>query len=253
MNDWFTIEKIDDMTYAISEYKHWEKFHSYLLLGRDQALLIDTGLGISNIKKIVDEITNLPILVATTHIHWDHIGGHKYFDNIAVYYLEKEWLSNFPIPLTVVMKNLLKEPCELPEFFDINKYEIYKGDPNIILNDNDMIDIGNRKIQVIHTPGHAPGHICFYDIESKYLFTGDLIYEGKLDAYYPTTYPLDFKNSIDKVRKLNINKILPAHYNLNIDTHLVDEIGKAFKDLEKKGKLNQGHGIYKYDKFSIHI
>ena len=84
MNDWFTIEKIDDMTYAISEYKHWEKFHSYLLLGRDQALLIDTGLGISNIKQIVDEITNLPILVATTHIHWDHIGGHKYFDNIAV-------------------------------------------------------------------------------------------------------------------------------------------------------------------------
>ena len=70
---WFTIEKIDNKTYAISEYQHWEESHSYLLLGSDKALLIDTGLGISNIKEIVDEITNLLIIVATTYIHWNGI------------------------------------------------------------------------------------------------------------------------------------------------------------------------------------
>lgn len=253
MDNWFTIEKIDDITFAISEYKHWEEFYSYLLLGSKKALLIDTGLGISNIKKVVDEITNLPILVATTHVHWDHIGGHKYFDNIAVHSLEKEWLSNFPIPLSVVKNNILKEPCEFPKSFDIDQYEIYEGNPTLILNDNDIIDIGNRKIKVIHTPGHSPGHICFYDMENKYLFCGDLVYEGKLDAYYPTTNPLDFKNSIDKIRKITINKILPAHHKLNIDKKLVNEIYKAFEDLEKNGNLKKGNGIYEYNKFSIHI
>ncbi len=253
MDDWFTIEKIDETTFAISEYKHYEEAHSYLLLGEEKALLIDTGLGISNIKKVIDEITHLPIMVATTHVHWDHIGGHKYFNDIAVHALEKEWLLNFPIPLEVVKNNLMKLPFEYPKSFDINKYDIYKGIPTLVLNDNDIINIGNRKIRIIHTPGHSPGHICFYELEKKYLFTGDLVYEGKLDAYYPTTDPIAFKNSIDKIRNLKITKILPGHHKLNISNILINEIWNAFEELDKNGNLKQGNGIYKYEKFSIHI
>ena len=170
MNEWFTIEKIDDNTFAISEYKHWEESHSYLLIGNDKALLIDTGLGIGNIKKQIDNITELPIIVATTHVHWDHIGGHKYFNTIAVHELEKDWLRQFSLPLEVVKNNLLKEPSEFPIDFDIEKYKIYSGKPSIVLHDNDVIDLGNRKIRVIHTPGHSPGHLCFYDVGKKYLF-----------------------------------------------------------------------------------
>ncbi len=253
MDDWFTIEKIDETTFAISEYKHYEEAHSYLLLGEEKALLIDTGLGISNIKKVIDEITHLPIMVATTHVHWDHIGGHKSFNDIAVHALEKEWLLNFPIPLEVVKNNLMKLPFEYPKSFDIDKYDIYKGIPTLVLNDNDIINIGNRKIRVIHTPGHSPGHICFYELEKKYLFTGDLVYEGKLDAYYPTTDPIAFKNSIDKIRNLKITKILPGHHKLNISNILINEIWNAFEELDKNGNLKQGNGIYKYEKFSIHI
>lgn len=253
MENWFTIEKIDNTTFAISEYKHWEEAHSYLLLGNDKALLIDTGLGIANIKRIVDKITSLPIIVATTHVHWDHIGGHKYFNNIAVHNLEKKWLLDFPLSLDIVKHNLMKKPCDFPKTFDIDKYEIYKGKPTIILNDNDIIDIGKRKIRTIHTPGHSPGHLCFYDVSNEYLFTGDLVYEGKLDAYYPTTNPQDFKNSINKIRKLNINKILPGHHKLNVNNNLVNEIWDAFEELELNGLLKQGNGIYKFGKFSIHI
>ena len=98
MSDWFTVEEIDSQTFAISEYKHWEETHCYLLCGQESAVLIDTGLGVSNIRKIVDSLTRLPIMAVTTHIHWDHIGGHKYFDNIAVHEKEMDWLSvKFPI------------------------------------------------------------------------------------------------------------------------------------------------------------
>lgn len=48
MNNWFTIEEIDSKTYAISEYKHWEETHCYLLIGKDKSLLIDSGLGVGN-------------------------------------------------------------------------------------------------------------------------------------------------------------------------------------------------------------
>jgi len=46
MNNWFTIDQIDKKTYIISEYRHWDETHSYLLIGSERSLLIDTGLGI---------------------------------------------------------------------------------------------------------------------------------------------------------------------------------------------------------------
>ena len=57
MKDWFTVEKIDNNTFAISEYKHWEETHCYLLCGNEKAILIDTGLGVENIKEITDSLT----------------------------------------------------------------------------------------------------------------------------------------------------------------------------------------------------
>lgn len=79
MKNWFTVEKIDETTYAISEYGHWEETHCYLLLGLKSAVLIDTGLGVADIKEVVDGLTFLSVRVLTTHVHWDHIGGTRLF------------------------------------------------------------------------------------------------------------------------------------------------------------------------------
>lgn len=112
MDNWFTVESIDDQTFAISEYRHFEKTHCYLILGEEKAALIDTGLGVSNIKNVVDNLTKLPITVLTTHVHWDHIGGHKHFDSFAVHEAEKSWIScGFPLPLKEVKNQLTKSPC----------------------------------------------------------------------------------------------------------------------------------------------
>jgi hypothetical protein len=53
-DNWFTVQKIDSETYAISEYGHWQKVHSFLVLGERKAVLIDTGLGIDSMKRITD-------------------------------------------------------------------------------------------------------------------------------------------------------------------------------------------------------
>jgi len=254
MDNWFSVSKIDDNTFAINEDKHWEETHCYLLCVVKNALLIDTGLGVANIKKVVDSLTLLPVLVATTHIHWDHIGGHKYFENIAVHEAEKDWLSiKFPIPLQAVKHNLVCKPCDFPLDFSIDSYQLPKISPQQILHDGDCLDLGERKITVIHTPGHSPGHCCFYEPERKYLYSGDLIYSGCLDAFYPTTDPKLFWQSVKKIQHLDVERVLPAHHQLNIPVNIINRIEKAFSQLAKEGRLEQGNGIFDFADFQIHI
>ncbi len=128
MEDWFTVEAIDNDTFAISEYRHWEETHCYLLCGTEKAILINTGLGVANIKNIVAGLTTSPVMAVTTHVHWDHIGGHKYFENIAVHEAEKDWLSvRFPISLQAVKRSLTCKPCDFPEDFVIEDYQIFNS------------------------------------------------------------------------------------------------------------------------------
>lgn len=253
-NDWFTVENIDQDTFSISEYKHWEEPHCYLVCGKKRAILIDTGLGISNIRNTVDRLTKLPVMAVTTHAHWDHIGGHSCFDAIAVHEKEKDWLSvRFPIPLSVAKKNLMRFPCDFPEDFDINAYQIFHGTPERLLHDGDFLDLGGRRIQVLHTPGHSPGHCCFYEPDRGYLYSGDLVYKGCLDMFYPTTSPELFFQSIRRVQKYHVNRILPGHHQLEIPASLVDEIEAGFLQLEQSGKLRQGSGVFDFRNFQIHM
>ena len=76
MSGWFTVDQIDSATFAVSEWGHWEEVHAYLVVGSERAALIDTGTGIDSIKQVVDQLTRLPVVVLTTHAHWDHTGGH---------------------------------------------------------------------------------------------------------------------------------------------------------------------------------
>lgn len=254
MAGWFTVEKIDADTYVISECGHWEETHCYLLLGEERAVLIDTGLGVSNIRDVVDGLTSLPVLVVTTHAHWDHIGGHGHFREFAVHEDEVTWISGrFPVPLQEVKRSLTLEPCEFPGDFCLDGYSVFKGSPTRLLHDGEQIDLGSRTLEVIHTPGHSPGHCCFYEQGRGWLYTGDLVYKGCLDAFYPTTDPLLFMRSVEKVRKLHLEKVWPAHHQLDIPVSLVDEIADAFGGLHRQGKLRQGEGVFDFGEFQIHI
>lgn len=254
MEKWFTTEEIDDSTYAISEYKHWEENHCYLLCGQEKAILIDTGLGVGNIREVVESLTSLPILVVTTHVHWDHVGGHKYFHHIAVHKAEQEWLTGrFPLPLQAVKHNLTSMPCDFPKNFVLDDYGLYSGQPDIVFEDGDSFDLGARRLTVIHTPGHSPGHCCFYEAERQYLYAGDLIYKGCLDAFYPTTDPWQFYRSVQKVQKLKVRRVLPGHHQLVIPTDMISKIEKAFSQLAQQGNLEQGKGLFDFGDFQIHI
>lgn len=176
MDSWFTIDKIDENTYIISEYRHWEETHCYLLNGENKSLLIDTGLGICNIYNEVIKLTDKPVIAAATHIHWDHIGGHRFFPEFYAHEAELGWLSGeFPLSADTI-KEMVVDRCELPKGFDVSNYEMFQGIPSRVLRDGDTIDIGGRIIEVLHTPGHSPGHMCAFGKREQGIFLQEIWY-----------------------------------------------------------------------------
>lgn len=251
--DWFTVERLDPDTYVISEYGHDEETHCYLLLGGARALLIDTGLGVSDIGAVVRSLTELPVTVCTTHVHWDHIGGHAAFSDHAVFASERDWLSGqFPLPLSAVKAALLRKPCVFPPEFSPDAYRIYDGGAETVLHDGDMVSLGGRQLTVLHTPGHSPGHVCYFEPARGYLFSGDLLYAGTLDAFYPTTDPFAFRESVKRVRALPIRRILPGHHRSDLPSDFAAQVACAFDVLYEEEKLG-GHGCFAFDGFRIHI
>lgn len=251
MNDWFTIDKIDKDTYIISEYHHWEETHCYLLNGCGRSLLIDTGLGICNIYEEVRKLTDNPVTAVATHIHWDHIGGHKYFPDFYAHSEELDWLNGkFPLS-TDTIRNMVIDRCDLPDGFDVNSYKIFQGMPTRVLADGDVIDIGGREIEVFHTPGHSPGHLCFYERKTGYLFTGDLVYKDVLFAYYPSTDPEAYLVSLEKITALPVQKVFPAHHSLDIQPEILIRMRETFKELKEGGKLHHGSGKFDYGDWGL--
>ncbi len=251
MDRWFTIDGIDGRTHIISEYRHWEETHCYLLEGEERALLIDTGLGIRDISAEVKKLTARPVTAVATHIHWDHIGGHKYYPDFYAHGAELGWLSGeFPLSLDTI-KEMVVDRCDLPEGYDVGTYEFFQGVPTRVLRDGDSIELGGRSVTVLHTPGHSPGHMCFWEAETGFLFTGDLVYKDTLFAYYPSTDPQAYLKSLEKVAALPVRRVFPAHHTLDIAPDILFRMRDAFRDLDAVGKLHHGAGTFDYGDWAL--
>lgn len=254
MRSWFTVDRLDTATFVISEWGHWEETHCYLLNGKEDSLLLDTGLGVENIRAIVEKYAAFEPLVVTTHAHWDHIGGHALFSRIALHEAELSWLDGrFPLPQQTVLDNLLRPPHRIPDTFRSSAYTLYQGAPTQVLRGGEVIDLGDRLLEVLHTPGHSPGHVCLYERKRGYLFTGDLIYSGTLYAFYPTTDPVLYHASVRLVRTLPARQILPAHHTLDLSPSFVETVYEGFEQLWRRDLLCHGTGLHPFEGFVIHL
>jgi glyoxylase-like metal-dependent hydrolase (beta-lactamase superfamily II) len=79
---WFEVYCVSRGVLAIYEPRHFEEVISYLILGDKKAVLLDTGLGIGDMKHLVGELTNLAVVVLNSHTHFDHVGDNHQFDTI---------------------------------------------------------------------------------------------------------------------------------------------------------------------------
>ena len=79
---WFEVYKAAPGVFAIYEPHQWEETIVYLIVGEQRALEFDTGMGISDIRKVTQELTRLPVIVLNSHTHPDHVGGNWEFDTV---------------------------------------------------------------------------------------------------------------------------------------------------------------------------
>lgn len=142
----------------------------------------------------------LPEKILLTHTHWDHIADvsplqKKY--RIPVY-VHKEDLPNLEHP------GADKLPCWL---------SIEGVTPDGFLHEGDRIAVGSLAFEVIHTPGHTPGGVCFYAAEAHVLFSGDTLFQGSIgNLSFPTCCPDLMWGSLDKLAKLPTQtKVYPGH------------------------------------------
>lgn len=253
---WFTVQEIDPSTFAISEYGHWEKVHSFLLIGETRATLIDTGLGIDDLSRVTSQLTSLPIDVLTTHVHADHIGSHGKYEQIFVHEADQDWLVNGiqGLPIEQIRKDMSRDiTIPTPDTFDPNTYQPFQGEPTGLLVDGDIFDGGGRKLMVLHTPGHSPGHLSFFERDTGYLFTGDLLYDTTpVYAHYPSTSPVDLAHSLEKIAALEgVSRVYGAHNTLGLSPTILNEVRVAVPYLREHDLLRFGTGIHQFNGFSV--
>ena len=136
----------------------------YLLIGEEKALLIDSGTGEGNIRKFVEDITDKPVMVANTHGHFDHTGGNFRWKEV--------WMHKDSVDCA---RNAFADYGE--DFWSDKEYPNYGIN---LLNDGDVIDLGNRTVKVLSIPAHNEGSLAFIDSATRGLFTGDELESGQV-------------------------------------------------------------------------
>lgn len=191
------VQAIDGDTYVIrqSVKTNFEAPFLYLLFGRDGALLLDTGAGGLKVRPTVDRLIEawrnrharrpVRLVVVHSHGHGDHHAGDDEF-------------RDRPDTEVVGLK-----ADQVAAFFGFEHWP----------QGSARFDLGGRMLDVLATPGHQPAHIMLYDARTRLLFSGDMLYPGRL--YVPLNHFDDFRASAERLaafaRTHPILALLGAH------------------------------------------
>ena len=203
-----------------------------------ELIIIDPGYSPKQLAERVRQEGCTPVAILLTHGHFDHATGaadlaKEFSIPVYAYETEKETLENEEMNL-----------CHMT-----GEHHVFHAD--IYLKDEQELDLAGFHIRVLHTPGHSPGHMCFWEPERGYLFTGDLVYKDVLFAYYPSTDPEAYLDSLEKVAALPVKQVFPAHHSLEIEPEILGRMRDVFRELKAAGKLRHGSGKFDYGDWGV--
>ena len=214
--NWYRVRKIGDDVTLIDEphIKPFYRCNIWHIRGRDRDMLIDSGMGVVSLREHIPLVSEKPLMAVASHSHFDHVGCHHEFENRAAHRLEAEILAH------PTRANTLAEDYATDEIFDqlppdpyrSGLYAVRAAPVTDFLEDGDMVDLGDRQLEVLHLPGHSPGGLALFETASGILFSGDTIYDGPLveDVYHSNA--ADYYASMERLGKLRPRVVHGGHF-----------------------------------------
>lgn len=259
LDPWFEIYEVSSGVYAIYEPFHFEEVISFVIHGDERAILLDTGMGVGDIRAEAETLTSLPLVVVNTHCHYDHIAGN--------YQFEKVWAFDNDFEAGKIERGLTTEEISdrmrpemvcapFPEGFDPSTYEVRRSRVTRRLRHLEEIDLGNRTLVAHHTPGHSPGSLCLYDKGDGILFSGDTYYPGTLYCNLERSNLDDYVKSLKYLADMasDVSFVATSHNEAKVPTQ---EIADALEGLlkiqsgEAEYILRGDTRHYRFDRFLV--
>lgn len=203
-DDYFAIERLDPDTVAIVEPRYHQENVNYLITGADAALLFDSGPGLRDLVPVVDRLTGLPVTATCSHLHYDHVGNLDRFADVRLLDLPayRSLCADGVLVPTRRLHGGLLEGIARPAVRVAGWYAV-----------GEVIDLGGRRLQVLHLPGHSLDGMALYDLDRNLLFAGDFIYPGGAYVFTPGADLGDYLRSAAAVLEVidDDTQVLSAH------------------------------------------
>ena len=213
---WFHVFRIERDVFAIYEPFNFQEIISYLIVGAQRAVLFDTGMGMSRISALVRQLTTLPVTVVNSHTHYDHIGGNAEFADIRSMDTEytregAKGVKHREVAAEVAPNAFCARQLRVP--FDTAAYHVRPFRPAGVVSDSSVIDLGGRRLEVLHVPGHTPDAVALLERARGFLWTGDTFYPGPIWLFFPATDLDAYGKSIARLAALapSLQRVFPGH------------------------------------------
>ena len=195
-----------------------------LMIGTEKALLLDTGWGTGQLKKVVREITDKPLIVVNSHGHIDHVNGNMQFDEPI--YIHPADVELCKAHSSRQMRQMIASAAEklTPPEEKFNQKAFLSGVIGKLtpLEEGKVFDLGGKTLEVIALPGHTQGSIGLMYREEKILFVGDAI-NGAMVLYLPECGNISrYIATLEKAKKLDFTKMVQSHNNKIVDSEVLD-------------------------------
>lgn len=233
-DDWFEVREFDDGVVGIGEPGHSEDVKSYLVRGRDRALLVDTGTGIGDIRAVVESLTDRSVLLVNSHGHWDHIGGDWRFDPVWIHRAEAD-LPPAGVPNARMKGRISPEHLSrpLPPGVDPETFAIPPAAVGRVLDGGEVVDLGDRRFVVVLTPGHSPGGITLVEERTGIAIVGDALYAGPLYGHLEGSDPAVYRETLRWLAELapGLRAIYPGHNGYPLDPGFLVEAHAGMEEV----------------------